>query len=73
MVEPQIVGAAIAEFCGLRWDAAAIEVEKNPRASFTASASQARQPIYARSVGRCRQYARHLEPLARKLQKEMKA
>jgi len=65
---PAGVGAAVAEHCGLQWEASAIKVEKNKRASFTASASQVRQPIYDTSVGRWRHYQRHLKPLARRLQ-----
>jgi hypothetical protein len=42
--------------------------EKNKSASFTASASQVRQPIYDTSVGRWRHYQKHLKPLARRLQ-----
>ena len=40
-----------------------VKVERNPTASATASAAQVRQPIYVKSVGRWRNYERHLEPL----------
>jgi tetratricopeptide (TPR) repeat protein len=44
------------EFCGLDWDDACLRHEDNERAIKTASAWQARQPIYASSVERWRRY-----------------
>jgi tetratricopeptide (TPR) repeat protein len=65
--QPQTVGAAVAEHCGLGWQASATRVENNTGASFTASASQVRRAIYTSSVDRWRHYSKHLEPLARRL------
>ncbi len=61
--DPLTVGAEIATHCELTWDAAATEIERNPTASWTASAAQVRRPIYSSSVGRWRNYRRQLEPL----------
>lgn len=50
-------------YCALDWDERALAFHQNERAVSTASASQVRQPIYARSVARWRQYEAHLQPL----------
>ena len=51
------------EHCGLAWDDRCLRFHENPDASTTASAMQVRQPVYAHSVGRWRNYSRQLEPL----------
>ena len=61
--DPLRTGAALARACGLEWNDSAVEVEKNAAVSFTASASQARRPIYRSSTGRWRHYRAQLEPL----------
>lgn len=48
-------------FCGLPWEDACLEPGRSPGAVRTASVWQVRQPIHARSSGRWRNYARHLE------------
>ena len=35
------------EFCGLQWEDACVDFHRNPTASTTASAAQARRPIWA--------------------------
>ena len=50
-------------FCGLDWDPGCLEFHRTERAVHTASGWQVRQPVYRRSVGRWRNYERHLEPL----------
>jgi tetratricopeptide (TPR) repeat protein len=65
---PEAVAARVASYCGLQWEPAAIRVEDNEHACFTASASQVRRPIYSTSVGRWRHYRKYLKPLERKLQ-----
>jgi tetratricopeptide (TPR) repeat protein len=47
----------------LPWDPACLDFHSQPDGISTASVWQARQPLYARSVGRWRQYERHLGPL----------
>ena len=39
------------DFCGLPWDRACLDFHNTKRAVQTASAIQARQPIYATSIG----------------------
>ena len=61
--EPRRAGRAIAEFCGLAWSDAAIDIQNNRSVSLTASAAQVRRPIYGSSSGRWRHYRGHLETL----------
>ncbi len=53
----------IITFLGLPWSAACLDFHRTQRSVKTASAWQVRQPIYTRSVGRWRNYQRHLKPL----------
>lgn len=54
--EPEPVARRLVEFCGLPWDPACLQPERNPDAVRTASKWQARQPIYRTSVERWRNY-----------------
>jgi tetratricopeptide (TPR) repeat protein len=65
--EPRRIGAAIAQYCGLRWSDAAIDIQNNRSVSLTASAAQVRRPIYGSSSGRWRHYGRHLDLLIAEL------
>lgn len=67
---PAEVGAQIATHVGVTWREAMVRVEDNRTASATASAAQVRQPIYGKSVGRWRNYARQLAPLLQALEAE---
>jgi tetratricopeptide (TPR) repeat protein len=51
------------EFIGLDWDPACLSFYETERAVNTPSTWQVRQPIYSSSVGRWRNYERHLGPL----------
>jgi tetratricopeptide (TPR) repeat protein len=51
------------DFLGLPWHPACLEFHRAQRPVLTASDWQVRQPMYRRSVGRWRHYARHLRPL----------
>ena len=51
------------DLCGLDWDERCLEFHRTERAVHTASGWQVRQPVYRRSVGRWRNYERHLAPL----------
>jgi tetratricopeptide (TPR) repeat protein len=51
-------------FCGLEWDDACLQPERNTRAISTASIWQARQPVYRSSAERWRNYEPWLGPLA---------
>ena len=53
----------IVAFCGLEWEEACLRFFETERAVKTASQWQVRQPLYATSVGRWRNYQRHLGPL----------
>lgn len=53
----------ILSHCGLEWDAACLAFHEQPRVVATASAVQVRRPIYASSIGKWRNYERHLQPL----------
>lgn len=67
VTHPEVVGRSVTDYCGLRWETSAVHIERNANASFTASASQVRRPIYTSSVGRWRHYQAHLEPLTSRL------
>ncbi len=51
------------DFLGVDWEPACLEFHKTERAVSTASTWQVRQPLYDSSVGRWRNYAKHLAPL----------
>jgi hypothetical protein len=51
------------EFLGLDWDPACLNFHETQRPVTTASSWQVRQPLYQRSVGRWRHYARHIGAL----------
>ena len=53
----------IITFLDLPWNPACLDFHRKERTVQTSSAWQVRQPIYTRSVGRWRNYERHLEPL----------
>jgi tetratricopeptide (TPR) repeat protein len=53
----------IISFLDLPWNPACLEFHRTERMVQTASDWQVRQPIYTRSVGRWRNYKRHLGPL----------
>ena len=65
--EPEKLGRAMVEFCGLEWDPHCLEFYKSERSVATASAQQVRQPIYSSSLGRWQHYADYLEPLKKAL------
>lgn len=50
-------------FIGLEWDESCLEYYRHARAVYTASLWQVRQPIYATSIGRWKNYAEPLAPL----------
>ncbi|HVJ51597.1 MAG TPA: sulfotransferase [Aliidongia sp.] len=51
------------DFLGLDWHPACLSFHETERVVNTFSAWQVRQPIYSSSVGRWRNYERHLQPL----------
>lgn len=58
----------IFEFCGLPWDASALDFQRKGSAVRTASSYQVRQPLYSSAVERWRNYERHLGPLMQALE-----
>ncbi len=50
-------------WCGLEWDAACLAFHETKRVVRTASMTQVREPLYARSVGRWQRYREALGPL----------
>jgi tetratricopeptide (TPR) repeat protein len=50
------------DFCGLGFEEACLHFEENAAPVATASAAQARQPIYASSIGRWRKYRPAIDP-----------
>jgi hypothetical protein len=61
--DPEAESRRLIEFLGLEWEPACLDFHLTERPVVTASAWQVRQPLYTRSVGRWRSYARHLAPL----------
>ena len=57
----------IVAHCGLEWNEACLTFHESERPVRTFSAVQVRQPVYATSVGRWRNYESHLGPLLREL------
>ena len=70
-VVADLEGAArrILSHCGLPWDSRCLDFHLTERVVRTASATQVRQPIYTRSVGRWRAYEPLLGPLLAELQR----
>ncbi|HWD40128.1 MAG TPA: sulfotransferase [Fimbriimonas sp.] len=56
VADREAVTRRMIEFCGLEWDDACLEHERNPREVLTPSRWQVRQPIYSSSVGRWKRY-----------------
>jgi tetratricopeptide (TPR) repeat protein len=52
------------EYCGLDWDEACLDFQKNRRAVRTASLAQVRKPIYTKSVAFWRNYEEQMKPLS---------
>ena len=63
IADQEAVSRRIVAFCDLPWDRRCLDFHRETRQVRTASFWQVRQPIYASSVGRWRQYASHLGPL----------
>ncbi len=64
--QPEKTIRALTQYCDLSWRETCLEFHQNPSPLATASAYQARQPIYKESAKRVEHYLEFLEP-ARKL------
>jgi tetratricopeptide (TPR) repeat protein len=71
VLDPEPNVRAMLDFCGLPWEANCMSFYKSKRAINTASYQQVRKPIYTKSVGRWKNYERHLDPLIDSLGIEM--
>ena len=60
---------ALLEQLGLPFEEACLDFDKNRSATATASSVQVREKIHARSVGRWKNYERHLQPLKESLER----
>jgi len=69
--DPETLGQAMVEFCGLKWDKRCLDFHKSERSVATASFQQVRRPIYSSSLGRWRHYSEYLEPLRQPLTGEL--
>jgi hypothetical protein len=56
IADQEIVTRTILDFCGLDWDRACLDFHQTDRPIATASAWQARQPLYRGSIERWRHY-----------------
>src|SRR5215831_10400457 len=56
-------GRHLIEFLGLDWEPACLDFHRTERTVATVSHWQVRQPLYSNSVGRWRNYEKHLAPL----------
>jgi tetratricopeptide (TPR) repeat protein len=61
--EPEPTIRRIVASCGLEWDDACLQPERNPRVVKTPSRWQARQPVYRTAVNKWRRYEPWLGPL----------
>jgi hypothetical protein len=66
--KPEHGARALIAHCELPWDDACLDFQEARRSVATPSRWQVRQPISASSVGRWRNYERHLAPLRQLLQ-----
>jgi tetratricopeptide (TPR) repeat protein len=67
------VSRDMVKWCGLKWDKQCLKFYESKRPVQTASVWQVREPIYTRSLGRAKHYARHLQMLDEALKKELAA
>jgi hypothetical protein len=61
--EPRPAVERLLAFCGLEWEENCMSFHRVQNAVKTASVWQVREPLYQRSSGRWRNYARHLAPV----------
>jgi tetratricopeptide (TPR) repeat protein len=59
--EPEVEARKLVEFCGLDWQEACLNIDKNTSPVATASAVQVRQPINNKSVGNWKKYDAYLD------------
>jgi hypothetical protein len=57
------------DFCGLDWNDSCLQFHTSTRFVRTSSYDQVRRPMYSSSIGRWKNYEKHLEPLLQVLEK----
>jgi hypothetical protein len=67
VAEQERVSRQVIEFLGLPWDDRCLRYWENDRAVMTLSYDQVNKPIYDSSIGRWKNYERHLGPLKKAL------
>ena len=63
VADPDAECRRLVEFCGLPWDDGCLRFFESGREVLTLSRDQVNRPIYTTSVGRARNYEKHLGPL----------
>jgi len=59
----EVESRRLIDFCGLDWEDACLQFEKNPAPVATASSAQVRQPIYTAAVERWKHYQQQMQSL----------
>jgi tetratricopeptide (TPR) repeat protein len=67
--DPPSTAKAVMEFCGLSFDAGAVDITRNTTPSSTASSSQVREAIHSRGIGAWRRHADALAPMIERLER----
>ena len=67
--EPEVNARKIIEFIGLEWEDQCLEFYRGNKAVRTFSTSQVRNPVYDSSIGRWKNYRKHLGPIMEHLSK----
>lgn len=65
--DPLAMAARVLAFCGLEYEEGCEQIERNTAPVSTASSSQVREPVHARSIDAWRRYERFLAPMRRQL------
>ena len=60
ITEPEREIAALLKSCGLDWESGCLDFHQNRRTVATASYGQVRRPLYSKSMGRWKNYEKHL-------------
>jgi tetratricopeptide (TPR) repeat protein len=63
VADQETISRALVAFCGLEWSDSCLAFHETRRVIHTSSKLQVRQPIYARAIGRWKQFEAHLQPL----------
>jgi tetratricopeptide (TPR) repeat protein len=63
---------SLLDYLNLPWEDACLDPQKNSRIVYTSSHDQVRQPLYTKSIGRWRNYEKHITPLMKLLEPDSK-